>query len=375
MERIRVLLVEDDEDDYILTESLLSEINTNSFDLDWVTTYDAALEALARDNHDVCLLDYRLGARTGLDLLRETQLNGSRPPIILLTGQGDREIDMLAMEAGAADYLVKNQLNANQLERSIRYAIQQKRAEEDHLRIIREQEKREYAESANRAKDDFIAMVSHELRTPLSAMLGWVRILRAPNVDEATQQRALDAIERSAKAQQQLIEDLLDASRIAHGALRLETRPVELVGVIESALDAVQPSAETKGVELGKDFECTHCLVNGDPDRLQQGMNNLLTNAIKFTPRGGRVITCLRRLESSVQVQVSDTGCGISAEMLPHIFERYRQSENAPSQRRGGLGLGLAIVKHIVELHGGTVTAASEGEGKGATFTVELPVI
>jgi signal transduction histidine kinase len=234
-----------------------------------------------------------------------------------------------------------------------------------------------YAEAreSNRAKDDFLATLSHELRTPLTAMLGWIRMLRSGHLDAPTAARALEVIDRNTKLQAQLIEDLLDVSRIITGKLDLDFRSVDLVGVIEAAIDAVGQGADAKSIRLAKTFDRTAGVVSGDPARLQQVVWNLLSNAIKFTPKGGRVDVRLDRAASYVRIRVIDTGKGISAEFLPHIFGRFRQADSTTTRAHGGLGLGLAIVHHLVELHHGTVQAESAGEDEGATFTVMLPLL
>lgn len=227
---------------------------------------------------------------------------------------------------------------------------------------------------ANRLKDEFLATVSHELRTPLNAMLGWATMLRSKQLDEPTMNRALDTIERNARAQNQLINDLLDVSRIITGKLRLNVRPVVLVTVIEAAIDAIRPAAEAKNIRIQSVLDPLAGPISGDPDRLQQVFWNLLSNAVKFTPRGGRVQIRLERINSHIEVTVSDTGQGIRPEFLPYVFERLQQADSTTTRAHGGLGLGLAIVRHLVELHGGSVRANSAGEGKGATFTVHLPI-
>ncbi|MES4786207.1 MAG: hybrid sensor histidine kinase/response regulator, partial [Nitrospiraceae bacterium] len=205
--------------------------------------------------------------------------------------------------------------------------------------------------------------------------LGWAQMLQGGTLDEATAKRALNSIERNAKSQAHLIEDLLDISRIITGKLRLDVRPVELPPVIEAAIDAVRPAADAKMIKLGKILDMKAGLVSGDPDRLQQVVWNLLSNAIKFTPRGGEVQISLQRVASQVQISVSDTGQGINANFLPYMFDLFRQADSTITRKHGGLGLGLTIVRHVVEMHGGTVHADSPGEGKGATFTVALPLI
>ena len=253
-------------------------------------------------------------------------------------------------------------------------------AREDALRVrdellTSEHTAREEAETANRSKDEFLATVSHELRTPLNAILGWAHMLRANKLDQTTQTRALETIERNAKSQAQLIEDILDVSRIVTGKLRLDVRPVELAAVVEAAIDAVRPAADAKGITLETILDPRAGPVSGDPNRLQQIVWNLASNAVKFTGKGGRVQVQLQRVNSYIEIVVSDTGQGISTEFLPYVFERFRQADATSTRRHGGLGLGLAIVRHLVEMHGGTVLASSPGEGMGATFTVKLPLI
>jgi PAS domain S-box-containing protein len=228
-------------------------------------------------------------------------------------------------------------------------------------------------DAANRAKEDFLATLSHELRTPLNAMLGWTRLMRLGRLDQEGSARALETIERNARLQEQLIADILDVSRIVTGKLRLEVRPIELAVLVEAAADSIRPAAEAKGitVDLSVGFRGR---VMGDPDRVQQVIWNLLTNAVKFTPSGGRVGVSLSRLGSVAELTVSDNGEGIAPELLPFIFDRFRQGDTSVTRPHGGLGLGLAIVRHIVELHGGRVQVFSAGPNRGATFTVHLPI-
>lgn len=251
-----------------------------------------------------------------------------------------------------------------------REITQRKQAEDEHAQRIREQAARAEAEAANRAKDEFLAVVSHELRSPLNAMLGWAGLLRGGKLDEATVTRAVEVIERNARSQAQLIEDLLDVSRIVAGNLRLDLHAIDLAPVIEAAVDDVSPAAEAKAIQIRISLAPLARPVLGDPSRLKQVVWNLLSNAVKFTPRGGSVEVRLARAESGVRITVSDTGKGIKAEFLPHIFDRYRQEGQEANK---GLGLGLNIVRRLVELHGGTTQAESRGEGQGATFTVTLP--
>ncbi len=241
--------------------------------------------------------------------------------------------------------------------------------------LQQEQAARREAEAVSRSKDEFVATVSHELRTPLNAIFGWVRLLRTGKLDEAKHAHALEVVERNTRAQAQLIEDLLDMSRVVTGHLRLDMRRVDLASVARTAVEAVKPSAESKDLSLTLDLPPNLGPITGDPDRLQQIIWNLLTNSVKFTPEGGRIRVLLRVEGSDAVLQVSDTGVGISAELLPHVFERFRQGVSSASRTHGGLGIGLALVRHLTEMHGGTVVAASDGEDRGATFTVRFPML
>lgn len=246
-------------------------------------------------------------------------------------------------------------------------------AEERAAALERERTARAEAERASRLKDDFVATLSHELRTPINAILGWTQLLRAdPGRSDAAY--GLEVVERNTQAQARMIEDLLDMSRIVAGQLRLDLQRVNLAEIIDAAIETVRPAADARGVDIARMVEPGTGHVRGDPARLQQVVWNLLSNAIKFTPRGGRASVTLRRVDSHVEIVVEDTGRGISPGFLPHVFERFRQEDASTTRAQGGLGLGLAIVRHLVELHGGTVSASSDGEGTGAAFTVALPV-
>ncbi|MBD0334846.1 MAG: PAS domain-containing protein [Cyanobacteria bacterium Co-bin13] len=249
----------------------------------------------------------------------------------------------------------------------------QSAAERDEL-LLREQTARQQAEAANRIKDEFLAVLSHELRTPLNPIVGWTRMLLASSLDEGKRQSALETIDRNARSLSQLIEDLLDVSRILQGKLMLQNTPVNLVAIIASALETVRLAAEARSIELETDLTPHTGLLLGDSNRLQQVVWNLLANAVKFTPAGGRVEVRLSYTQTYAQIEVIDTGQGIESEFLPHIFDHFRQADATTTRTFGGLGLGLAIARHIVELHGGTITAQSPGLGKGATFTVKLPL-
>jgi PAS domain S-box-containing protein len=246
-------------------------------------------------------------------------------------------------------------------------------AERDRL-LVMAQEAREEAEASNRMKDQFLAIVSHELRTPLNSIQGWARLLQAGGLDDAARARAVDVIIRNTSTQTQLVEDLLDLSRIVTGRMRLTFEPCELAPLVADAVDAVRPAADAKGVALVIVPAPDAGTIFGSPDRLRQVVWNLAMNAIKFTPSGGRVEIVVARDEGSAGLVVADNGVGISPSVLPHVFEQFRQEDSSSTRAHGGLGLGLALVKHLVELHGGRVKAESPGKGRGATFTVSIPL-
>lgn len=230
------------------------------------------------------------------------------------------------------------------------------------------------AEEASRAKDEFLAVVSHELRTPLNSMLGWIHMLKHDSLPPDRRVRAMETIERNARAQHHLVEDLLDVSRIVSGKLRLDVQPVDLPLVIERAMETVRPAAAAKGITIKTIVDSSASPVSGDPHRLQQVVWNLLSNAVKFSDKGTSVQLVLQRLESTVEIAVSDRGHGVDPSFLPHVFERFRQADSSTTRKGGGLGLGLAIVRNLVELHGGSVRAESDGLGKGSRFVVRLPI-
>lgn len=372
---INILLVEDDDDDFALVKSLFGEIGNDRYVLKRVASYEEAVAMHAPASFDVCLLDYQLGSHDGLELMADLKRLGYQCPMILLTGQSDDEVDRKAMNAGAADYLIKGQMYAQNLERSIRYSIQQKQLAEETVRAVREQAAREEAEASNRAKDDFLAVLSHELRTPLNAMLGWVRLLKSNRESDEIFEKAVDAIERSAVTQTKFVEDLLDITRIVNGKISLSKRPFSLNQLTQQAVDAIRPNAEAKSLSLDYAPPYEELTIYGDSERTQQVVNNLLSNAVKFTPEGGSISVSLRKDAKFAEIKVTDTGQGINPEFLPKVFERYKQANNSTTNRKGGLGLGLAIVKHLVDLHDGMISAESDGEGKGSTFTVMLPLI
>jgi signal transduction histidine kinase len=265
---------------------------------------------------------------------------------------------------------------AAHVDRGLDQRMAQMREANEHLVVaaVRAQTLTEEAETESHQKDEFLAAVSHEIRTPLSAVLGWARMLESKKLPPERAEQAIAAIGRNAAALARMIDDLLDASRILRGAIRLALQPMDLTAVTQEALDAVGPLAATKNVDLRMDAAAGSRIISGDADRLRQVIWNLLSNAIKFTPAGGSVNVFIESVNDHVEVRVVDTGHGISQHFLPHVFERFRQADEATTQRHTGLGLGLGIARQLVELHGGTVQAASPGLGQGATFTVSLPI-
>ena len=317
----------------------------------------------------------------------EEQPNWSDIPVLVLTSGGEESpanIEALSTLLERTNVtLVERPVRVMTLLSAVKSALRARRRQyevRDHL-AAEERAKADLkhaiqrAEDASSLKDEFLATVSHELRTPLMAVLGWTHLLRSNNLDDAGKQRALETIERNARSQQQLIEDLLDVSRIITGKLRLEVRSINPAAFIAAAVESVRPAADAKDIPLEINSSADIGSISGDSSRLQQVVWNLLSNAIKFTPRGGEVKLVLDRSRAHIRIAVHDSGQGISADFLPYVFERFRQADMKTTRAHGGLGLGLAIVRQIVELHGGTVKVTSEGEDKGSTFEVKLPVL
>ncbi len=372
---LRVLLVDDDEVDRLAVKRLLRQTRFDAV-VDERSDRSAAMSALTPQAFDCVLLDYALPGADGVEILKEIRAKGETVPVIALTGQGDEEVAVELMKAGAADYLNKNSLTAERLERSLRYALALHRADEELRQLlVREQHARQEAQAANRAKDEFLATLSHELRTPLNAILGWARLLSSGNLDPQTARKAIEIIERNTRLQAQLIEDLLDISRIITGKLRLHLRAVPVSRIIDAAVDSVRPSADAKRITIDAALADPDQPLLCDAARMQQVLWNLLTNAIKFTPEGGTIrVTAERVDDAALVIGVADSGMGITPDFLPFVFDRFRQQDAASTRAHGGLGLGLSIVRHVTELHGGTVEAKSEGEGRGATFSVRVPL-
>lgn len=315
-------------------------------------------------------------------------------PIIILTAKADDGLRIKLLSAGGVqDYLIKpfsvqelrarvgNLVAAKRAREVLQKQLSSQSADLEHLAqecatlLRREQELRQTADEANRLKDEFLATLSHELRTPLTSIVGWSSLLRTAKFDRRTRERAVEAIERNAKAQTQIVDELLDISRLVTGKLYLDTQPVKLSSIVGSAIDVICPAIESKAIRLRTDLAARADWVVGDSNRLRQVVWNLLSNAVKFTPEGGVVDVKVVSDEAHVSVAISDSGQGIDADFLPHVFDRFRQADGSPTRLHGGLGLGLSIVRHLVELHGGSVRAESDGVDKGATFTVSLPLV
>jgi two-component system CheB/CheR fusion protein len=353
---IRVLLIEDDEDDYVLTRSLLSESKDTKFRLDWVSSYAEAVDAIEGAQHAVYLVDHNLGPDDGLELVK--RYSAGPVPMIMLTGQEGREIDLEAMRSGAIDYLVKGQINAALLERSIRYSIERKRTEE-----------------ALRRKDEFLAMLSHELRNPLAPIRTALHILEMPQVDEEHARHAKEVIKRQMEHLVRLVDELLDISRIMHGRIELRKQPVDLVDVVKHAIETAQPAIDARGHQISVTFPAGRVVIEADAVRLSQAIGNLLINAAKYTEKAGRIWIEAGREKDDAVIRVRDSGAGIEPELLPQIFDLFVQGQRSLARSQGGLGIGLTLVKRLAELHGGTVTASSAGLGRGSEFVVRIPAL
>ncbi|PQV64888.1 Signal transduction histidine kinase [Abditibacterium utsteinense] len=386
---LRVLLVEDNPTDALLVEVALEEMTTLAPQMTHVELLGHAQEVLQNAEFDIVLLDLSLPDGRGLENFERLQRVAPSVPIIVLTGSADGDLGTEAIARGAADYLMKGVTDAALLERSARYAIERKKNENDRLEMARLQIARDEAQANNRAKDEFLATLSHELRTPLNAIMGWASLLKTGQLDEQTSAQAIDTIERNARVQAQLIEDLLDVSRIIAGNFKLELSDVNLESIVRAAANTLLPSMQIKKIALEIRVEGTSS-VRGDAMRLQQVTWNLISNAIKFSPEGGQICVTLSQQKApdlaestknegeenegrEIVLRIEDQGMGIAPEFLPHVFERFRQADGSTTRRHGGLGLGLAIVRNVVELHGGRVRVQSEGEGQGANFSVFLP--
>jgi signal transduction histidine kinase len=408
----RILIVDDLPEKLLVYRTLLEDLDAQIVEAHSGTE---ALKRVLEGEFAVILLDVNMPDIDGLETatLVRRHKNGRHTPIIFITAYADEMQTARGYELGAVDYILSpviapvirtkvrvfvdlyearaalalsnQELETRVAERTgelqksnerLQAEIAERlRAEAEREALLaREKVLRAEAEELSRLKDEFLATMSHELRTPLNAIFGWITLLRTRRLDEATQERALETIERNARAQKRLIEDLLDVSRIVTGKVALELVTVDPRRVVEAALETMHPAAQTKGLKIVPLLDIGAGTVRGDFARLQQIVCNLLSNAIKFTDAGGHVEVCLARRNGEVEISIADSGQGIKPEFLPLVFDRFRQEDGSISRRHGGLGLGLAIVRHLVELHAGSVEAQSAGEGKGARFIVRLPV-
>ena len=371
----RVLVVDDDEDDFVLASSLLSRSQLPGYTIEWAPSYAEGLRRLHEDTFDACLVDYRLGPANGVNLIAEAIAAGVRVPCILLTADESADVDLAGMQAGAADYLQKSALSAVLLERSIRYAMQHRRLDDQRTALAVEQAARHEAERANKAKDEFMAMLGHELRNPLGAMTNAIGLLGLPTADGRSTELARNVLVRQTNVMKRLIEDLLDVARMAHGKLHVRREPIDLVAVLRDALAVVEPVAREREQIYETHLPAERLPICGDATRLEQVFVNLLQNATKYTEPGGRVaLSAVRDGAGHAVVTVTDTGIGMSSDLLARAFNLFVQQGKA-SGAQAGLGLGLALVRRIVELHDGEVGAASDGPGHGSTFTVRLPAL
>ncbi|HEU4712132.1 MAG TPA: ATP-binding protein [Pyrinomonadaceae bacterium] len=375
--RPRVLLADDNADMREYVRRLLA----TRYDVEAVGDGEAALKAARANKFDLVLSDVMMPKLDGFGLLHALRADERTRtiPVILLSARAGEESRVEGMGAGADDYLVKP-FSARELmarvDAHVHLQRERKQSEEKLQQLMAlEQKARASAELSNRVKDEFLAMLSHELRTPLNAIVGWTHLLKSGTLGEKDLARGIDVIDRNATAQRAIIDELLDVSRIITGKLKLELTPIDPAVVIDAAVDAIRPAALAKNIEIVTSIERNRGLVFAEAVRLQQVIWNLLSNAVKFTPKGGRIDAELRALRNAFEIIIRDTGEGITADFLPYIFDRFSQADTSSRRKHGGLGVGLSIVRSLVELHGGEVSAASEGEGQGATFTIRLPII
>ena len=337
------------------------------------STGRAALEITRRQKIDLVLLDINLPDMSGLDVCAriKTDPHFATIQVLQLSATAIADEDKIRGLDGGADAYLAEPAHQDVVIATLNALLRVRRAEQERaIALEREQEARRQAEQANRIKDNFLATLSHELRTPLNAALGWIALLKDGVLDGDRRGRAIDALERSARQQWTLINELLDAASIQQRKMRLDIATVDLEAVGAAVVELVRPEAARKGVELVASIAPAH--ISGDPVRIQQVITNLLNNAVQFTPEGGRVALAIARERSHAVIQVEDSGIGIEPRFLPHVFEEFRQADGQTAGK-GGLGLGLAISRHIVELHGGRIEASSQGLGRGATFTVRIP--
>ncbi len=382
------LLVVDDEESLRITTAAIFE--KEGYIVDTASSGDEAIDLLGKTDYDLVLTDLHMEGGDGLSVLNQIRRHAPLTISVVLTGFASVESAIAALQEGAYDYLIKP-CDIESMKHTIRRGVEHRRlmlaeqkARADLQQLNRDLEQRieertaeltrlnaELAE-ANRAKDVFLATLSHELRTPLTPVVGWIKLLRSGTLDEKSVSQALDAIERNAWLQSRLIDDLLDTSRIATGKLHFEPKPTDLNVVVKAAVDTVRNSAASRNIDLSMSLHPAGLVVMGEPVRLQQIAWNLVSNAIKFTDPGGKVTVTTGLNGNQAHITVVDTGVGIPADFLPHVFDRFRQADGSTSRRHGGLGLGLAIADALAKLHGGRLEAHSDGEGQGAIFTLRV---
>lgn len=384
---VRLLVVDDEESLRITTAAIFEN---EGYVVDTASSGDEAIALLSNGDYDLVLTDLHMEGGDGLTVLSQIRRQAPLTISVVLTGFASVESAIAALQEGAYDYLIKP-CDIDNMKHTIRRGVEHRRlmlaeqkARTDLEELNRDLERRieertselvrlnEELAEANRAKDVFLATLSHELRTPLTPVVGWIKLLRGGGLDSRGVAQALDAIERNAWLQSRLIDDLLDTSRIATGKLRFEPRPTDLNVIVKTALDTVKASAAAKHIEVTANLDSSQLIVMGEPVRLQQIAWNLLSNAIKFTEAGGKVSVTTERSGSEARLIVQDTGIGISADFLPHVFDRFRQADGSTSRAHGGLGLGLAIANALVKMHGGRLEAESGGVGHGSRFTLAI---
>lgn len=390
---IRLLLVDDDEDDYVLTQDLLADIPDIRFELDWISDPDAALEEMVRGRHDLHLIDYSLGRLDGLALIHAAVARGCTAPMILLTGLGGRAVDIGAMQAGAADFLEKWHLDARLLERSIRYSLQEKQHADDLEGRVRERtaelartnqaleaqiadriRAEEALRAVDRRKDEYLSTLAHELRNPLVPIRNALEIMRLSGNAPAILETSRAMIERQVKHLVRLIDDLLDVARLSRGLIKLKLDAVDVGYVVSTAVESVRPFVTKAKHELRIVLPEEPLNLRADSTRLAQILYNLLHNAAKYTDPGGEIQLSVEREGEEVVFRVKDNGPGIPDDMIEEIFEIFTQVSRKGDSVASGLGVGLSLVKTLVELHGGRVEARSEGPGEGSEFTVRIPL-
>lgn len=375
--RLRVLVVDDSPEDREMVRRYLTRGLEVPFEVVEADTGEDALEAFRSAQPDTVILDFHLPDMNGLEFLGSLvyEAGSERVPVVMLTGTGSEDIAVEAMKTGAQDYLLKGTLTPERLRRAIRQA-------NDKIHMLRElEEQRAELEQKNRelqqasaAKDEFLAMLAHELRNPLAATRNAVELVKRLEPGDERYQQALGTLERQVRHQGLMLDDLLDVSRITRGKILLRPRRIDLAELACNAVQDHRRALDDTGIRLELSLPDEAVWVSGDPIRLGQALDNLLNNALKFTDAGGTVHVGLAVSADCAQLRVRDTGIGISAEMLPHLFETFAQADRTLDRSRGGLGLGLAVVKGLINLHGGTVSATSDGPGLGAEFVLELPL-